>query len=126
MAEEDAKRSPPWVRPQLIFTTATPVQITTGSTSTNIVAMLGSNEVLPIAGIVPIHDALGSVLAAVNSSGAFQYQYTYDPFGNFTTSGQPPSGYGNAYAMAGIEIDSSANATAWPVFMLEVNPRDSF
>jgi RHS repeat-associated protein len=34
-----------------------------------------------------------------------QYQYTYDPFGNFTTSGQPPSGYGNVYGMAGIEID---------------------
>ena len=54
---------------------------------------------------MPIHDALGSVLGGINSSGAFQYQYTYDAFGNFTTSGQPPSGCGNVYGMAGIEID---------------------
>ncbi|HEY6418987.1 MAG TPA: RHS repeat-associated core domain-containing protein [Candidatus Binataceae bacterium] len=88
-----------------LYDGATPVQITAGSTSTNIVAIPGSNEILSIAGIVPIHDALGSVLGGVNSSGALQYQYTYDPFGNFTTSGQPPSGYGNVYGMAGIEID---------------------
>ncbi|HEY6418985.1 MAG TPA: RHS repeat-associated core domain-containing protein [Candidatus Binataceae bacterium] len=88
-----------------LYDGVTPVQITAGSTSTNIVAIPGSNEVLSIAGIVPIHDALGSVLGGINSAGALQYQYTYDPFGNFTTSGQPPSGYGNVYGMAGIEID---------------------
>ena len=29
----------------------------------------------------------------------------YDPFGNFTASGSPPSGYGNVYGMAGMETD---------------------
>ena len=34
----------------------------------------------------PITDALGTVLALTNSSGAIKTQYEYDPFGNTTTS----------------------------------------
>jgi RHS repeat-associated protein len=64
-----------------------------------------SNEILSIAGVVPIHDALGTVLGGVNSSGALAFQNTYDPFGGFAASGSPPSGYGRVYGMAGIEYD---------------------
>jgi hypothetical protein len=35
-----------------------------------------SNEILSIAGVVPIHDALGTVLGGVNSSGALAFQNT--------------------------------------------------
>jgi RHS repeat-associated protein len=37
--------------------------------------------------MVPLTDALGSVLALADSSGAIQSQYTYDPFGNTSSSG---------------------------------------
>jgi RHS repeat-associated protein len=37
--------------------------------------------------VAPITDASGSVLALADSSGALVTQYSYDPFGNTTTSG---------------------------------------
>ena len=52
--------------------------------------------------VVPIHDALGTTLATVNSSGAIATQYNYDPFGNVTPGS---SGYGTSFAMGGIELD---------------------
>ena len=37
--------------------------------------------------VVPINDALGSIIALADESGNLNTQYTYDPFGNTTTSG---------------------------------------
>lgn len=37
--------------------------------------------------VVPLTDALGSTIALVNSSGSIQTIYSYDPFGNTTTTG---------------------------------------
>jgi len=37
---------------------------------------------------VPLHDGQGSTIATVNSSGTVDTQYTYDPFGQTTRSGQ--------------------------------------
>src|SRR5581483_9680389 len=82
----------------------TPVWISAGS-GMHIAVLPDSNEILSIAGVVPIHDALGTVLGGVNSSGALAFQNTYDPFGGFAASGSPPSGYGRVYGMAGIEYD---------------------
>ena len=70
--------------------------------SVNIVSLPGSNEILTLSGVVPIHDALGSTLATVNSAGALATQYTYDPFGNVTP---PSAGYGTTFGMGGIELD---------------------
>lgn len=73
-----------------------------------------SNEIIDLNGTVPIHDALGTVLGGVNSNGALAFQNTYDPFGGFTISGTPPSGYGQVYGMAGIEYDPTGLYHAGP------------
>src|SRR5205085_10413077 len=52
----------------------------------------------------PITDALGSVLALVDSSGTVQTQYTYDPFGGTSASG---SGSGNPAQYTGRENDGT-------------------
>jgi hypothetical protein len=52
-----------------------------------------------------LHDALGSLLGGINSGDSFNFQYTYDPFGNFSASGAPPSGYSDMYVLAGMEFD---------------------
>lgn len=71
-------------------------------------AMPDSNEILSIGGgSVLLHDALGSTVGGVGSSGSLVFQYSYDPYGNFSATGTPPSGYGNVYAMAGMENDPS-------------------
>jgi len=49
-------------------------------------------------------DILGSTLALTDSSGTFQTQYTYEPFGNVTVSG-PANG--NSYQFTGRENDSA-------------------
>ncbi len=41
--------------------------------------------------MTPLTDALGSVLALVDSSGTVQIQYSYEPFGNTSTSGASSS-----------------------------------
>jgi len=68
----------------------------------------GSPEVFefnnPTGPLVPLHDQLGSTIGLVNSSGALQTQYTYDPFGNVTTSGQSSA---FPFLFAGMEYDSA-------------------
>ncbi len=91
----------------------TPAWISTG-TGINIAALPDSNEIFNLNGVVPIRDALGTVLGGVNSNGALAFQNTYDPFGGFTTSGTPPSGYGQVYGMAGIEYDPTGLYHAGP------------
>lgn len=66
------------------------------------VTLPGSDEIVSIGGLVPLHDALGTTLATVNSPGTIATQYTYDPFGNVTPSS---SGYGTTFGMGGIELD---------------------
>ncbi|GEM_PF-3940526 len=100
----------------------TPVWMSSGS-GMNIAALPDSNEILNLNGVVPIHDALGTVLGGVNSSGTFAFQNTYDPFGGFTTSGSPPSGYGQVYGMAGIEYDSTSLYHAGPRYYSPVLQR---
>lgn len=68
----------------------------------SMVSLPGSNEILTLSGVVPIHDALGTTLATVNSAGALATQYTYDPFGNVTPGS---TGYGTTFGMGGIELD---------------------
>jgi RHS repeat-associated protein len=52
----------------------------------------------------PITDALGSVLALMNSSGAIKTQYGYDPFGNTTTAGGTNT---NVFQYTGRENDAN-------------------
>ncbi len=52
----------------------------------------------------PLTDALGSTIALVNSSGSISTQYTYDPFGNTTTSGAANS---NVFQYTSRENDSN-------------------
>ncbi|HEX4932900.1 MAG TPA: RHS repeat-associated core domain-containing protein, partial [Gemmatimonadaceae bacterium] len=49
-------------------------------------------------------DALGSTVALTDATGAVQTEYTYGPFGAFTTSG---AGTGNAFAFTGREADGT-------------------
>lgn len=53
---------------------------------------------------VPLTDALGSVVALTDSTGALQTQYTFDPFGNTTTTGASSS---NPYQYTGRENDGN-------------------
>lgn len=53
----------------------------------------------------PITDMLGSVLALTNSSGSISTQYSYDPFGNTTTSGSSST---NVYQYTGRENDGNS------------------
>jgi len=50
-----------------------------------------------------LSDALGSTLALADSSGTLQTQYTFDPFGNTTTSGSATT---NSFAYTGRELDA--------------------
>jgi RHS repeat-associated protein len=54
--------------------------------------------------VVPLTDALRSVLALADSSGNLVTQYTYDPFGNTTVAGAPS---GNAFEFTGRENDGT-------------------
>jgi uncharacterized protein RhaS with RHS repeats len=48
------------------------------------------------------HNDLATTLGLVNSSNVLQTQYTYDPYGNVTSSGQASS---YPYLFAGMELD---------------------
>jgi len=52
----------------------------------------------------PLTDAMGNVLALADSSGKLVTQYTYDPFGNTTVSGNASS---NSFQFAGRENDGT-------------------
>ena len=54
--------------------------------------------------LVPLRDQLGSTIGLVTSAGALQTQYTFDPFGNVSTTGQS-SAY--PFLFAGMEFDSA-------------------
>ena len=53
-------------------------------------------------------DALGSILAITDSTGAIQTQYTYEPFGAATVSGSPST---SSLQYTGRENDGSTGLT---------------
>jgi RHS repeat-associated protein len=91
---------------------STVVSSTNGGTSNGLLTIPGSGEVLAYSTTsgsmtnswVPIHDGLGSTVALVDSTGAMSTQYTYDPYGNTTQTGQMSS---FPFLYAGMEQDSS-------------------
>jgi YD repeat-containing protein len=78
----------------------------------NYLAMPGTGEVLAFAStaggttntFVPLEDGQGSALGLVNSGNVLQTQFTYDPFGNPTTTGTA-SQY--PYLFRGMEYDAT-------------------
>ena len=97
-----------------LYDSLTPIQSSSGGSSpvNNYLAAPGGGEVFAFSqtsgsnttALVPIHDALGSTVALVNSSYAMATQYTYEPFGNFSVSG---TGSIYPYLFAGMEYDYS-------------------
>ncbi len=53
-----------------------------------------------------LRDALGSTIALTDSTGAIREQYSYDPYGN-TTSSDTTTGFTNPYQYTGREADAS-------------------
>jgi RHS repeat-associated protein len=74
----------------------------------NYLTMPGTGEVLAFTTTggtyVPLHDRLGSTIGLVNSSNSLQTQYTYEPFGNVTTTGSASS---YPFLFGGMELDLS-------------------
>jgi YD repeat-containing protein len=60
-------------------------------------------------------DALGSSVALVDGSGTVQTEYTYEPFGNVTTSGASTT---NTIAFAGREVDGTGLDFVGPRYTL--------
>jgi RHS repeat-associated protein len=91
-----------------LYDTLTPVRTTTASGNADLLAMPGTGEVFTRTDssgtMVPLHDALGSTIALVNGAGAINTQYTYQPFGQSSTTGTANS---NPFRFAGMEYDST-------------------
>ncbi len=86
-----------------------PVQeLSGGSPSANLLTGLGIDEYLTRTDATGarslLTDALGSTLALADSGGTIQTEYTYEPFGAFTTSGL---GTTNSLAFTGRESDAT-------------------
>lgn len=92
----------------------TPVRTTIGSANADLLAMPGTGEVFTrtdSSGImVPLHDAMGSTIGLVNSTGTIATRYTYQPFGRSTASGAANA---NPFQFAGMESDSSGLYHTW-------------
>ena len=96
----------------------TPVRTTTGfghgAAYADLLAMPGTGEVFTLTDssgmMVPLHDALGSTIALVNSAGVIATQYTYTPFGQSSVSGTPTA---NPFQFAGMEYDSTGLYHTW-------------
>ena len=88
-----------------VYDGATPISIG----GVNMVTLPGSDEIVSIGGLVPLHDALGTTLATVNSPGTIATQYTYDPFGNVT-----PSSWAMVLLLAWAELSSIQPVSTTP------------
>ena len=92
---------------QFLYDRANLVQEISGTTA-NLLAGLGIDEVFARTDSSGarhfLTDALGSTLALLDPAGAFQTQYTYEPFGKVTVSG-PSSG--NPFQYTGRENDGT-------------------
>ena len=91
-----------------LYDGANPVQELQGSTVTSNLLYGGLDELFlrtDSAGPrIFLTDRLGSTLALADSSGAIQSQYTYEPFGRPTTSGQTST---NSFEFTGREFDAT-------------------
>jgi RHS repeat-associated protein len=83
-------------------------ELTGASPSANILAGLGTDEWITRTDAAGtrhfLGDVLGSTLALVDSAGAVQTEYTYQPFGQPTVSGAPN---GNGFQFTGRENDGT-------------------
>ena len=91
-----------------LYDGVTPVRTTTGSAYADLLAMPGTGEVFARTDssgmMTPLHDALGSTIGLVNSTGAIATQYTYQPFGESTVTGTANA---NPFQFAGMEHDGT-------------------
>ncbi len=90
-----------------LYDGANAVQEVVGGTNTANSMMGGIDEVFQRTDALGarsfLGDALGSTVALTDSTGAVQTSYTFDPFGNTTTSGAANS---NTFAYTGRELDA--------------------
>jgi len=95
---------------QFVFDGSKPVQELDGSSPPNteanlLIGLKDSERFIRTDASGPMNfmsDAAGSTLTLADSTGAFQTQYTYDPFGNTTVSGTPSN---NSYQFDAQEND---------------------
>ncbi len=81
------------------------VQEIQNATPANLLAGLRVDEIFTRAGTANfLTDALGSTVALADATGTIQTQYTYEPFGNTTVSGQVNA---NPYQYTGREDDGT-------------------
>jgi RHS repeat-associated protein len=102
------------VTSSFLYDRVAPVRTTAGTTITDLLAFPGSGEVFSrkesTTTMVPLHDGLGSTIALVDSTGHIVTQYSYEPFGDSTTTGTANS---NPFKFAGMEADTSGLYHTW-------------
>ena len=94
---------------QFLYDRLNPVQELSGGTpSANLLTGLGIDEFLTRTDATGVRnyltDALGSSVGLTDGSGTVQTEYTYEPFGNVSTSGASTS---NTFAFTGREADGT-------------------
>src|SRR5216683_5773746 len=93
---------------QYLYDGANPVQELSGTTASANLLTGGLDEYFQrtdLAGARSfLTDALGSTLALADSSGNLQTQYTFEPFGNTSTTGAATT---NSFAYTGRELDAT-------------------
>ncbi len=93
---------------QYLYDGANPVQEISGTSASANLLTGGEDEYLQrtdSAGARSfLTDALGSTLALADSTGALQTQYTFEPFGNTSTTGTATA---NSFAYTGRELDAT-------------------
>jgi len=93
---------------QYLYDGANPIQEISGTTASANLLTGGVDEYFQrtdLAGARSfLTDALGSTLALSDSTGTLQTQYTFEPFGNTSTTGAATT---NSFAYAGRELDAT-------------------
>ncbi len=94
---------------QFVYDGLNPVQeLSGGSPTANLLTGLGIDEYFTRTDAAGVRnfltDALGSTVALADGSGTIQTEYSYEPFGNTTTTGGSTS---NALAFTGREVDGT-------------------
>lgn len=91
-----------------LYDGANPIQELSGAAVVASFLTGGIDEIFSVTSssgtFTPLHDALGSAVALVDSSGKVQTSYTYDPFGNTSVSG-PENG--NDFQFTGRENEGN-------------------
>ena len=89
------------INTSFVFKGANPTQEISGAVKTDLLTG-GIDQFFQRGNDTLLQDALGSTIATVNSSGALQTQYTYEPFGAMTSSGAASD---NSYQFTSREND---------------------